>query len=48
MRKLQFHPCGNYNESYLEELAIFETDFGRLWMLIGLVLLFGVIPFISS
>jgi branched-chain amino acid transport system permease protein len=48
MRKLQFHPCGNYKESYLEELAIFETDFGRLWMLIGLVLLFGVIPFISS
>ena len=48
MRKLQFHPCGNYKESYREELAIFETDFGRLWMLIGLVLLFGVIPFISS
>jgi len=50
MRKLQFHPCGNFKESYLEELAIFATDFGRLWMLIGLVLLFGVIPipFISS
>jgi branched-chain amino acid transport system permease protein len=48
MRKLQFHPCGNFKESYLEEFAIFETDFGRLWMLIGLVLLFGVIPFISS
>ncbi|MCK4962308.1 MAG: branched-chain amino acid ABC transporter permease, partial [Anaerolineales bacterium] len=48
MRKLQFHPCGNFRESYLEELAIFATDFGRLWMLIGLVILFGVIPFISS
>ena len=48
MRKLQFHPCGNYKESYREELAIFETDFGRLWMLIGLALLFGVIPFITS
>ncbi|MBW1817060.1 MAG: branched-chain amino acid ABC transporter permease [Deltaproteobacteria bacterium] len=48
MRKLHFHPCGNYKQSYLEELAIFETDFGRLWMAIGLVLLFGVIPFISS
>ena len=48
MRKLYFHPCGNFNESYREELAIFETDFGRLWLLIGLVLLFGVVPFISS
>jgi branched-chain amino acid transport system permease protein len=48
MRKLQFHPCGNFKESYQEELTIFETDFGRLWMVIGLVLLFGVIPFISS
>jgi branched-chain amino acid transport system permease protein len=48
MRKLQFHPCGNFKETYHEELTIFETDFGRLWMVIGLVILFGVIPFISS
>jgi branched-chain amino acid transport system permease protein len=48
MRKLQFHPCGNYRESYQEELNIFETDFGRIWLIIGLLLLFGVIPFISS
>jgi branched-chain amino acid transport system permease protein len=48
MRRLQIHPCGNFRESYEEELNIFETDFGRLSMLIGLVLLFGVIPFISS
>jgi len=48
MRKLQFHPCGNFRETYQEEITIFETDFGRLWMLIGLLLLFGVIPFISS
>ena len=48
MRKLQFHPCGNFKETYYEELTIFETDFGRLWMVIGLVILFGVIPFISS
>jgi branched-chain amino acid transport system permease protein len=48
MRKLRFHPCGNFRESYHEELTIFETDFGRLWLLIGLFLLFGVIPFISS
>ena len=48
MRKLQLHPCGNYKESHLQELSIFETDFGRLWMLVGLVLLFGVVPFISD
>ena len=48
MRKLQLHPCGNYKESHLQELSIFETDFGRLWMLAGLVLLFGVVPFISD
>ena len=50
MRKLKFHPCGNFKESYHDELTIFETDFGRLWILIGLVLLFGLIPrsFVSS
>ncbi len=48
MRKLQFHPCGNFKESYYQELTIFETDFGRLWLIIGLVLLFGVVPFVSS
>ncbi|UCF85482.1 MAG: branched-chain amino acid ABC transporter permease [Desulfobacteraceae bacterium] len=48
MRKFQFHPCGNFRESYTEELAVFETDFGRLWLGIGLVLLFGIIPFVSS
>ena len=48
MRKLQFRPCGNFNESYDEELSIFETDFGRVSMLIGLVLLFLVIPFVAS
>ncbi len=48
MRKLQFHPCGNFNETYEQELTIFETDYGRLSMLIGLILLFAVIPFISN
>ena len=48
MRKLRFHPCGNFNVSYKEELAIFGTDFGRLWMWIGILLLFAVVPFISS
>ncbi|MFC1868966.1 branched-chain amino acid ABC transporter permease [Thermodesulfobacteriota bacterium] len=48
MRRFRFHPCGNFKVSYEEELTIFETDFGRLWMIVGLVLLFGVIPFISN
>ena len=48
MPKLHFHPCGNFKESYDQELKIFETDFGRLWMIVGLIILFGVIPFISS
>ncbi|MCP4682100.1 MAG: branched-chain amino acid ABC transporter permease [Desulfobacterales bacterium] len=48
MRTLKFHPCGNFKETYKEELSIFETDFGRLWMAIGILLLFGVIPFASS
>lgn len=46
--KFRFHPCGNFKETYQQELTIFDTDFGRLWMLIGLVILFGVIPFISG
>ena len=48
MRKLHFHPCGNFKESYYQELAIFETDFGRLWILVGLLILLGVLPFISG
>lgn len=48
MRKLQFHPCGNYKESYEQDLTIFQTDFGRLWMIVGMGILFAVIPFISS
>jgi len=48
MRKLQFHPCGAFKTSYLQDLHIFSTDFGRLWMWIGIALLFGVVPFISD
>lgn len=48
MRRLQFHPCGNFNETYDRELTIFETDFGRLATLVGLVLLFAVVPFVSN
>ncbi len=48
MRRLRFHPCGNYNEQYEQELTIFETDFGRLWLWVGMFILFGVLPFITS
>ncbi len=48
MRKLKLHPCGKFNERYEEELAIFGTDFGRVWLWVGLIVLFAVIPFISS
>jgi len=48
MRKFKFHPCGNFKETYKEDLTIFETDFGRLWAITGLLILFGIIPFICS
>jgi branched-chain amino acid transport system permease protein len=48
MRRFHFHPCGNFKASYKEELAIFETDFGRLWVAIALILVFGLIPFVGN
>ena len=48
MKKFNFHPCGNFKESYQQELTIFETDFGKMWSIIGLVLLFTAIPLVSS
>jgi branched-chain amino acid transport system permease protein len=48
IRRLRFRPCGNFKERYEEDIAIFETDFGRVWLWIGLVLLLGVVPFIAG
>ncbi|MBW2560346.1 MAG: branched-chain amino acid ABC transporter permease [Deltaproteobacteria bacterium] len=48
MRKLRFHPCGNFNDRYEQELTIFETDFGRASLIAGLVILFAVVPYISG
>lgn len=48
MRKLQFRPCGNFKERYEDELAIFETDFGRFWLVIGLLFFFTAVPVISG
>jgi len=44
MRKLKFHPCGNFKEDYEKDLTLFETDFGRTWMWIGIAALFLIIP----
>lgn len=46
--KLKLRPCGNFKEYYEEELTIFETDFGRLWTVIGILILFFVIPLTLS
>ena len=48
MKKFLFHPCGNYKEKYEQEITIFETDFGRLWLWIGIIFLFAIVPFVSS
>jgi branched-chain amino acid transport system permease protein len=47
MRKFQFHPCGNFREQYDQELAVFTTDFGRLWGGIGFILLM-LLPWSAS
>ena len=44
MRNLKFHLCGSFKESYRDELSLFKTDFGRLGVWIGLILLFVVVP----
>jgi branched-chain amino acid transport system permease protein len=48
MKILRFHPCGTYKSQYREELAVFETDFGRLWAAVGLIVLFAVVPWIAT
>jgi branched-chain amino acid transport system permease protein len=48
MRRLSFHPCGNYRENYKQELSIFETDYGRLCVIFFLIILFFVAPFVVS
>ena len=48
MLGLRLHPCGNYKERYEEDLTIFETDFGRLWLCIGLLVFLVFVPFVSK
>jgi branched-chain amino acid transport system permease protein len=48
MRRLHFHPCGNFREKYKQETTVYETDFGRLWVCVGLVFLFGLVPVLAT
>jgi len=48
MKKFHFHPCGNYHDTYSQELTIFETDFGRFWLCVGIFFLFFILPLVSS
>jgi len=48
MRPLRFRACGNFKESYHEELTIFETDFGRFWCAVGFLIAFVLVPWIAS
>ena len=48
MRRFSFHPCGNYREDYAQELTIFETDYGRVCLIIFLFLFFLGAPLIVS
>lgn len=48
MGKRIFHPCGNYHESYATQLNVYETDYGRLWSAVGLIVLFTLVPLASS
>jgi branched-chain amino acid transport system permease protein len=48
MKTLRFRPCGNFKVQYREELNVFETDFGRLWAAVGIVVLFAVVPWVTT
>jgi branched-chain amino acid transport system permease protein len=43
-----FHSCGGFKTSYQEELNRFQTPFGRRFMVIGIICIFGLMPFISN
>jgi branched-chain amino acid transport system permease protein len=48
MRKIKLRPCGNFRTRYEDELTVFSTDFGRLWSGIGFLILFMLLPVVSS
>jgi branched-chain amino acid transport system permease protein len=48
MRRIHLQSCGNFREHYDQELTIFSTDFGRIGAVIGLLLLFAIVPWLAS
>src|SRR3989339_2246929 len=48
MKHIHLHPCGNFRESYAQEQTVFTTDFGRIWAVIGFVLLLGILPWLAN
>ena len=48
MKQFHFYRCGNFNSSYREELALFQTDLGRHFCIAGLIIVFGLIPLAGS
>jgi len=47
-KKFIFHSCGNYHEDYASQLNVYETDYGRVWTAVGVILLFTAVPLASS
>jgi branched-chain amino acid transport system permease protein len=48
MKRFNFYRCGNFNSSYGEDLSLIKTDLGRLWLIAGLIIVFGLIPLTGS
>ncbi|MBN1626205.1 MAG: branched-chain amino acid ABC transporter permease [Deltaproteobacteria bacterium] len=44
MKRFHFYNCGDFKASYEEELSLFQTGLGWLWLIIGLILILTVIP----
>lgn len=44
MGRFNFHICGNFKTSYEEDLTLFQTDASRLWLIMGLIVVFILVP----
>ena len=43
-----FHSCGRFKTSYREELNRFQTPLGRRLMMMGIICIFGLMPFLGN
>ncbi len=43
-----FHSCGRLKTRYEEDLALFQTPWGRRFMVLGLICLFGLVPHMAN